>query len=119
MGPHAADVPRDATSRDHAGQRHAVGDRRADRGVAFEHRLRRIHLRALGDGRGESRSTITPGATIYCWEVGYSAADRRGVVLAQLADASTLIAEARSGANLNCSGEQPFAFTSAAFTYKR
>jgi hypothetical protein len=64
-------------------------------------------------------STITPGATIYCWEVGYSAADRRGVVLVQLSDATTLVVEARSGASRSCAGEQPLAFTSAAFTYKR
>ena len=64
-------------------------------------------------------STITPGSAIYCWEIGYSATDRRGVVLVQLPDASTLTMEARSGANRTCASEQPWVFTSAAFTYKR
>lgn len=64
-------------------------------------------------------SAITPGPTIYCWEIGYSASDRRGVVLVQLPDAGTLVAEARGGASRSCSGEAPWAFTGAAFTYKR
>ncbi len=64
-------------------------------------------------------SSITPGSTLYCWEIGYSSTDRRGVVLVQLADPTMLVAEARAGANRTCAGEQPWAFTSAAFTYKR
>jgi hypothetical protein len=64
-------------------------------------------------------STITPGATIYCWEIGYSANDRRGVVLVQLPDASSLVMEARPGATRTCAGEQPWAFTGASFGYKR
>jgi len=64
-------------------------------------------------------STITPGQTIYCWEIGYTANDRRGVVLVQLPDATTLVAEGRAGANRTCAGEQPWGFTVGAFTYKR
>jgi hypothetical protein len=64
-------------------------------------------------------STIAPGTTIYCWEIGYTSSDRRGVVLVQLPDAMTLVAEARAGANRTCVGEQPWAFTAASFMYKR
>ena len=64
-------------------------------------------------------SAIAPGVAIYCWEIGYTANDRRGVVLVQLPDAGTLVAEARGGATRSCAGEQPWAFTSSAFTYKR
>lgn len=64
-------------------------------------------------------STITPGETIYCWEIGYSANDRRGLVLAQLVDASTLKIEARPGPTKTCASEGTLTFTAAAFTYKR
>jgi hypothetical protein len=64
-------------------------------------------------------STITPGAALYCWEIGYGATDRRGVVLVQLPDAQTLVMEARPGAARTCAAEEPLAFTNASFTYKR
>jgi hypothetical protein len=64
-------------------------------------------------------STIRPGAAIYCWEIGYTPTDRRGVVLVQLPDATTLVVEARAGANRTCVGEQPWIFTGAAFAYTR
>jgi len=64
-------------------------------------------------------ATITPGASIYCWEIGYSASDRRGVVLVQLVDAKTLRVEARAGATRSCGGEGVLAFTASAFTYSR
>ena len=64
-------------------------------------------------------STITPSQAIYCWEIGYSPFDRRGVVLVQLPDASTLVVDARSGSTRSCAGEQPWSMSSTAFTYKR
>jgi len=64
-------------------------------------------------------STITPSQSIYCWEIGYSALDRRGVVLVQLPDANTLVVDARSGSTRTCAGEQPWSMSSMAFTYKR
>jgi hypothetical protein len=64
-------------------------------------------------------STITPSASIYCWEIGYSPFDRRGVVLVQLPEPATLVVDARSGSNRTCAGEQPWSMSSTAFTYKR
>jgi hypothetical protein len=64
-------------------------------------------------------SMITPGATIYCWEIGSSANERRGVLLVQLPDAATLVVEARAGSTRSCAAEQPWTFTGAAFSYKR
>ncbi len=64
-------------------------------------------------------STITPSSSIYCWEIGYSSFDRRGVVLVQLSDANTLVVDARSGSTRTCAAEQPWSMSSTAFTYKR
>ena len=64
-------------------------------------------------------STITPSQSVYCWEIGYSSFDRRGVVLVQLPDASTLGVDARAGSTRTCAGEQPWSMSSTAFTYKR
>jgi hypothetical protein len=74
-----------------------------------------------GGGAITPPSQISPGGPIACWEIGYSftSIDRRGVVLVQLLDASTLRVEARPGATRTCAAEAPLAFTSAAFTYKR
>jgi hypothetical protein len=64
-------------------------------------------------------SKITPGPTIYCWEIGYGSSDRRGVLLVQLADAMTLVVEGRAGATRSCAAEVPWSFTANAFTYNR
>lgn len=65
-------------------------------------------------------STITPGPTIHCWEVGVGPTFfRRGVMLVQLVDATTLRVEARMGGTLTCDAQVPLAFTAAATTYVR
>jgi hypothetical protein len=64
-------------------------------------------------------STITPSQSFYCWEIGYSSFDRRGVVIVQLPDSATLVVDARSGSTRTCAGEQPWSMSSTAFTYKR
>jgi len=64
-------------------------------------------------------STITPSQSVYCWEIGYSSFDRRGIVLVQLPDASTLVIDARAGSTRTCAGEQPWSMSATAFTYKR
>ena len=64
-------------------------------------------------------STIAPGAAIYCWEIGYSASDRRGVFLVRLDNATTLTMDARVGADRSCNGELPWVMSGSAFTYKR
>ena len=69
--------------------------------------------------KNRAPATITPGAAVYCWEIGYSATDRRGALLAQLADASTLKVEARAGASVTCDALEPYTLTGAAVTFVR
>lgn len=62
---------------------------------------------------------VTPGGAIQCWEVGYGETDIRTIALVQLTDATTLRMETRPGPTRRCADEQPYAFTSRAFTYVR
>lgn len=69
--------------------------------------------------KNRAPSTITPGAAVYCWEIGYAATDKRGALLAQLTDATTLKVEARPGGNVTCDSLEPYTLTSAAVTFVR
>lgn len=58
-------------------------------------------------------SAVTADGTIYCWQQLYA-----GILLGRLEDATTLRLEARPAVS-SCAAAQPYAFTGAAFAYKR
>ena len=64
-------------------------------------------------------STILPGPSLYCWELGDTQALRRGVLIVQLPDASTLRMEARPGVQQSCATQGTLSFGTAVFTYAR
>ncbi len=58
---------------------------------------------------------VTPGVQIWC----YDFQNQYGMALLQLSDATTLRFEGRNGQSRTCAGERPWAFTSAAITFRR
>lgn len=64
-------------------------------------------------------SQITPGPTVYCWDVGYFGTDHRGAVLVQLVDATTIKVEGKPGATSFCASLAPFALSASAVTFVR
>jgi hypothetical protein len=63
-------------------------------------------------------SQITPGPTLYCWELGFFGNAPVGAVIVQLTDANTLKMDGRYGAT-SCASIQPWALSANTFTYTR